>query len=128
MASSAGTPVPAVLRELLVPHVSSFDYFVTTGLQTMVQTIQPAVLHLNEGGTVKWSFQELVLSKPTKSDGASDSRLFPSEVRSDPRSPPFGVVWAHAHPALSTRRPGSAACPTGRRWWPESRCRSGMAT
>ena len=33
--------VPAALEELVRPHIDSFDYFISEGLERLVQELQP---------------------------------------------------------------------------------------
>ncbi|KAK9845769.1 hypothetical protein WJX81_002042 [Elliptochloris bilobata] len=76
--------VPAALEELVRPHIDSFDYFLSEGLERVVQELHPVEFEhsLTKKQYRVW-FESPVVGRPVKDDavGAADKRLFPRDCR-----------------------------------------------
>jgi len=68
------------LRELVRPHVESFDWFVKEGLDEGVESLEPEEFESAAGSRIKLWLLEAKLYAP-KSDTRKDQDLFPSECR-----------------------------------------------
>lgn len=76
----------AALVALTAPHVTSFDYFVSEGLQRLAAALQPLqALHPGTGSSVQVWIESLRVGKPTHEESRAEAvrelRLFPRECR-----------------------------------------------
>jgi len=86
MAVDDAAQVSAALVALTGPHVQSFDYFVSEGLQRLVQGLRQAhVVHPATGMSVKVWIDSLRVGKPmldeSRSEAVRELRVFPRECR-----------------------------------------------
>ena len=73
------------LKKLVAPHVQSFDYFITTGLQKVMANLPPVTLEA-EGSSVSFWFEDVKVERPCRDDtrssaGVRELRIFPRECR-----------------------------------------------
>ncbi|XP_068648469.1 DNA-directed RNA polymerase I subunit 2 [Aristolochia californica] len=72
------------LQELVRPHIDSFDYFIDTGLDTMLLYIRPVQIIEPSGGIkLRVWFEKAILQSPEKVDGHKSMHrpLLPNECR-----------------------------------------------
>lgn len=79
-----GPPVPSALQGLVSPHIDSFNYFVSQGLQEVVQRLEPVEIQspLSDARCQVW-LENPTMLRPLKDTGLStaDERLFPRDCR-----------------------------------------------
>ncbi|KAK3259971.1 DNA-directed RNA polymerase I subunit RPA2, partial [Cymbomonas tetramitiformis] len=76
--------VPDELKDLVRPHIDSFDYFLNEGVKTIVEDLPPLEFnHPETDTTVTFWIENVSISKPMKENAAnvSETRLFPTECR-----------------------------------------------
>ncbi len=80
-------PVPEALTRLVAPHVDSFDYFLSEGMQRVQEALTSLdVVHPSSGSTLSAWVQDLRLGKPLLDDTRAtetmrELRVFPRECR-----------------------------------------------
>jgi len=78
--SCSDAEVTARLRELVRPHVDSFDWFVQYGLDEGVEALEPEEFEGPEGEHISLWLDSATLSAP-KSETRREQDLYPSECR-----------------------------------------------
>lgn len=69
------------LTDLFRPHVESFNYAVTDGLDSIVQDIQPVSIDLPNKQIFRYWIDNIQIGTPQKiNDDSLDTRLYPNEV------------------------------------------------
>ncbi|KAK3239526.1 hypothetical protein CYMTET_50556 [Cymbomonas tetramitiformis] len=73
------------LKDLVRPHIDSFDYFLNDGVKTIVEDLPPLEFnHPETDTTVTFWLENVSVAKPMKDSAAAnvaESRLFPTECR-----------------------------------------------
>ncbi|KAG1670388.1 hypothetical protein FOA52_000148 [Chlamydomonas sp. UWO 241] len=81
---TTGDEVPVEYTALVQPHVDSYDYFLTDGLQLAVDSMEPLeILHPLTKTVTRFWFEDPTVTKPIKEDAGplADTRLWPVECR-----------------------------------------------
>ena len=71
------------MESLGAPHVSSFNHFLTNGLKTVIENIQPFEFELVNSEKIKLTIEECSITPPrvTSTIDVKERRIFPSEAR-----------------------------------------------
>lgn len=72
------------MNNLGAPHVESFDYMLSEGLQDCVENIAPIFVELSNGDKIRLRIEECTISPPTiplNAISVKDRRIYPSECR-----------------------------------------------
>ena len=69
------------LQNLVAPHVESFNYFLSTGLNDAISDIPTCEVKISDSLSVKMHFVEAQVAYPTKSDYMTNCKLTPREAR-----------------------------------------------
>jgi DNA-directed RNA polymerase beta subunit len=78
---------PASLAALVAPHIDSFDFFLTEGLQRVSDALQPCeVVHPTTGARLSVWLEALRVGKPVREESRAtesirEMRVFPRECR-----------------------------------------------
>ena len=86
-AAATGDEPPASLAALVAPHIDSFDYFLTEGLQRVGDALQPClVAHPASGAQLSVWLEALRVGKPVREESRAteafrEMRVFPRECR-----------------------------------------------
>lgn len=73
-----------ILSNLGAPHVESFNYMLSEGLQDCVENIAPVFVELSNGDKIRLCIEECTIAPPTIPLGAIDvkeRRIYPTECR-----------------------------------------------
>ncbi|GMH37284.1 hypothetical protein BSKO_05157 [Bryopsis sp. KO-2023] len=74
--------VPKTYEELVEPHVASFDYFLSEGIQKVVQLVKPVEIeHPLSKKVFEFQLANPAIGRPVKEGASSDPRLYPRECR-----------------------------------------------
>lgn len=79
-----GDQVPLVYKEIVAPHVESFDHFLNAGLQTVVEYVEPVeIRHTTDGGAYSLWLESPAVTWPVRDDVllSRDDRLLPRYCR-----------------------------------------------
>lgn len=71
------------METLGAPHVDSFNHFLTNGMKTVLDSIEPYEFELNNGEKFKIVIEDCSISAPrvTTQIDVKERRIFPSEAR-----------------------------------------------
>jgi len=71
-----------MLKQLIAPHLESYNYFLTEGLSSAVENLYPLTLDAcDEHESLKLWIRDVVISKPRDPDGGRDMKTYPLECR-----------------------------------------------
>ncbi|CRK88797.1 CLUMA_CG002625, isoform A [Clunio marinus] len=72
-----------ILETLGAPHISSFDHFLSEGIQTVIANIDPFEFELSNGEKIKIRIENCSIAKPqiNQQIDVKERRFFPAEAR-----------------------------------------------
>lgn len=71
------------MERLGEPHVTSFNHFLTDGMRTVIESIEPYEFELSNGEKLKVAIEDINIDKPRVSQqiDVKERRIFPAEAR-----------------------------------------------